>query len=170
LLALQWLCSEPERKGTPKLHFLNSIPTYLSKKSSYIESENSVGFAAKFSTEWLPPVYVSRTNERSAASRNYGDWCSRNCGNCSQSASRNHGDGPHSCGCSYGWYDVFSAVCAEKFALHGNTNVPALKHRCIARAKSCNLGGLTFAMYIDPPTGCLCNGSRYSSQNLPLWD
>jgi hypothetical protein len=33
-------------------------PTYRSNESSYIKSEDSVGFAANFSTKWLPLICV----------------------------------------------------------------------------------------------------------------
>jgi hypothetical protein len=67
-----------DKQGTSTLHPQILSPVYLSNESSYINFENGVGFAARFSTIWLPSVSFSRAWERRAMLRNYGDWCSRN--------------------------------------------------------------------------------------------
>jgi hypothetical protein len=59
--------NESERKpkpGTSKLHALVVYPIYLYNDSSYIESENGVGFANEYSTTWLPSIFLSRAWER----------------------------------------------------------------------------------------------------------
>jgi hypothetical protein len=67
-------------RATSKLHPPIFYPTYLSNESGYIDSENGVGFAAKFFTRWYPSVHLSSAWERVAMLRNYGHWCSRNDG------------------------------------------------------------------------------------------
>jgi hypothetical protein len=89
------------------------LPIYLSHEISYIKSENGVGFAAEFSTQWLLSIYFSRAWERRVALRNHGDWCSCNHEACSQSASRNHGDGPR---CSY--IDILGQLISQHASPH----------------------------------------------------